>query len=88
VYCTVTQGALDSFQRVLDLENGEKGEWGFKALKQMIKINFRLSNFEEMMLRYKQLLTYIKTAVTRQAVFLIEKNNSNTGIELFLKLSL
>jgi hypothetical protein len=88
VYCSVIQGALDSFQRVLDLENGEKGEWGFKALKQMIKINFRLSNFEEMMLRYKQLLTYIKTAVTRQAVFLIEKNNSNTGIELFLKLSL
>jgi COP9 signalosome complex subunit 2 len=36
--------ALNSFQRVLDLENNgnEKGEWGFKALKQMIKINFRL----------------------------------------------
>ena len=34
--------ALESFQRVLDLEGaGEKGEWGFKALKQMIKINFR-----------------------------------------------
>lgn len=59
------KGALESFQRVLDLENGEKGEWGFKALKQMIKINFRLSNFDEMMLRYKQLLTYIKSAVTR-----------------------
>ena len=48
-------GALESFQRVLDLENGEKGEWGFKALKQMIKINFRLQNYEEMMTRYKQL---------------------------------
>lgn len=34
--------ALASFQKVLDLENGEKGEWGFKALKQMIKINFKL----------------------------------------------
>lgn len=33
--------ALQSFQRVLDLEE-EKGDWGFKALKQMIKINFRL----------------------------------------------
>jgi COP9 signalosome complex subunit 2 len=31
----------------------------------MIKINFRISNFPEMMLRYKQLLTYIKSAVTR-----------------------
>merc|ERR1711973_403002 len=59
------KGALESFQRVLDLENGEKGEWGFKALKQMIKINFRLQNYEEMMTRYKQLLTYIKSAVTR-----------------------
>lgn len=36
------KAALASFQKVLDLENGEKGEWGFKALKQMIKINFRL----------------------------------------------
>ena len=33
--------ALASFQRVLDLEDS-KGDWGFKALKQMIKINFRL----------------------------------------------
>ncbi|KAH7644367.1 COP9 signalosome complex subunit 2 alien [Dermatophagoides farinae] len=57
--------ALESFQQVLDLENGEKGEWGFKALKQMIKINFRLGNYEEMMRRYKMLLTYIKNAVTR-----------------------
>lgn len=57
--------ALQSFQKVLDLENGDKGEWGFKALKQMIKINFKLSNYNEMMTRYKQLLTYIKSAVTR-----------------------
>ncbi|KAL1396618.1 hypothetical protein quinque_011243 [Culex quinquefasciatus] len=57
--------ALKSFQKVLDLENNEKGEWGFKALKQMIKINFKLQNYPEMMTRYKQLLTYIKSAVTR-----------------------
>lgn len=36
------KAALASFQKVLDLEGGEKGEWGFKALKQMIKINFKL----------------------------------------------
>uniref|UniRef100_A0A182NTC5 COP9 signalosome complex subunit 2 n=1 Tax=Anopheles dirus TaxID=7168 RepID=A0A182NTC5_9DIPT len=59
------QDALKSFQKVLDLENGEKGEWGFKALKQMIKLNFKLQNYQEMMVRYKQLLTYIKSAVTR-----------------------
>ena len=70
------KAALESFQRVLDLENGEKGkndfkgplgihsyalgEWGFKALKQMIKINFRLSNFGEMMTRCN-IITCIKT---------------------------
>ncbi|RWS03815.1 COP9 signalosome complex subunit 2-like protein [Dinothrombium tinctorium] len=59
------KAALQSFQKVLDLEGGEKGEWGFKALKQMIKINFRLGKYSEMMARYKQLLTYIKSAVTR-----------------------
>ncbi|CDQ96330.1 unnamed protein product [Oncorhynchus mykiss] len=35
------KAALISFQKVLELE-GEKGEWGFKALKQMIKMNFKL----------------------------------------------
>ncbi|XP_065207566.1 COP9 signalosome complex subunit 2 isoform X2 [Planococcus citri] len=59
------KAALASFQKVLDLEGGDKGEWGFKALKQMIKINFKLNNYDEMMARYKQLLTYIKSAVTR-----------------------
>lgn len=59
------KAALLSFQRVLELEGGDKGEWGFKALKQMIKINFKLGNLNEMMSRYKQLLTYIKSAVTR-----------------------
>lgn len=59
------RAALASFTRVLELEDGDKGEWGFKALKQMIKINFKLGNKEEMMRRYKQLLTYIKSAVTR-----------------------
>ncbi|XP_066909827.1 COP9 signalosome complex subunit 2 [Halyomorpha halys] len=59
------QLALASFQKVLELESGEKGEWGFKALKQMIKIHFKLNNFEEMMQKYQLLLTYIKSAVTR-----------------------
>ena len=35
------RAALDSFKKVLELEQ-EKGEWGFKALKQMIKIHFKL----------------------------------------------
>eukprot|EP00794_Sanderia_malayensis_P009733 gene9733-10727_t len=71
--------ALDSFVKVLVLEQ-EKGEWGFKALKQMVKINFKLAlalkpdlvqtlsssgQYEEMVKRYKELLLYIKSAVTR-----------------------
>lgn len=58
------RAALESFKKVLELEQ-EKGEWGFRALKQMIKINFKLGNYEEMMKRYKELLTYIKSAVVR-----------------------
>lgn len=43
--------ALASFQKVLDLEAGDKGEWGFKALKQMIKIHFKLASYSDMMVR-------------------------------------
>ncbi|CAF1548473.1 unnamed protein product [Didymodactylos carnosus] len=58
--------AIESFKKVLQLQkSGEKGDWGFKALKQMIKIHFKLQNYTEMMLAYKELLTYIKSAVTR-----------------------
>jgi len=58
------KSALESFEKVLELEQ-EKGEWGFKALKQMVKINYRLQQYDKMMKRYKELLTYIKSAVTR-----------------------
>ena len=38
------QAALKGFQGVLDLEQkkNKKEEWGFKALKQMLKILFRM----------------------------------------------
>lgn len=49
------------FEKVLGLEE-QKGEWGFKALKQMTKINFKLGRLDEMMNKYKQLLTYIKVS--------------------------
>ena len=58
--------ALESFQKVLELEGSDKGEWGFKALKQMMKINFKLGKFSKMMKCYKQLLTYIASAVTQK----------------------
>ncbi|KAK4882745.1 hypothetical protein RN001_006064 [Aquatica leii] len=57
--------ALRSFQKVIDIQGEHKGEWGFKALKQMVKINFNLKNYHETMIRYKELLTYIKHSVTK-----------------------
>jgi COP9 signalosome complex subunit 2 len=38
---------------------------GFRALKQMVKLHHRLGNQREMMERYRQLLGYVKSAVTR-----------------------
>ncbi|CAP38756.2 Protein CBR-CSN-2 [Caenorhabditis briggsae] len=56
--------AIKAFEKVLELE-GDKGEWGFKALKQMIKITFGQNRLEKMLDYYRELLTYIKTAVTK-----------------------
>ena len=57
--------ALKGFRKVLELEGDCKGEWGFKALKQMMKINFKLGKYNEMLLDYNTLLTYMKSAVTK-----------------------
>ncbi|XP_014241735.1 COP9 signalosome complex subunit 2-like [Cimex lectularius] len=57
--------ALKSFLKVLELEGEQKGEWGFKALKQVIKLLFKLGKYDDMMASYKRLLTYIKSSVTR-----------------------
>ncbi|VDM58563.1 unnamed protein product [Angiostrongylus costaricensis] len=56
--------AIANFEKVLSLEQ-EMGEWGFKALKQMVKITFNSNQFEAMLQYYQKLLKYIKTAVTK-----------------------
>lgn len=38
---------------------------GFKALKQTVKLYYRLGRYKEMMDAYRVMLTYIKSAVTR-----------------------
>eukprot|EP00250_Pteridium_aquilinum_P033893 c6596_g1_i1 orf=193-1512(-) len=58
------EGALSGFAEVVRME-GEKGEWGFKALKQTVKLHYRLANFKQMMDAYREMLMYIKSAVTR-----------------------
>ena len=39
----------------------EKGDWGFKGLKQAIKLEFALGRYEDAVKHYKELLTYVKS---------------------------
>ncbi|KAH9486349.1 COP9 signalosome complex subunit 2 [Psilocybe cubensis] len=57
--------ALKEFRAIVDQED-EKGDWGFKALKQMTKLLFQvLHRPSEALKTYTELLTYTKSAVTR-----------------------
>eukprot|EP00168_Porphyra_purpurea_P003935 TRINITY_DN1455_c0_g1_i9.p1 TRINITY_DN1455_c0_g1~~TRINITY_DN1455_c0_g1_i9.p1 ORF type:complete len:218 (+),score=46.04 TRINITY_DN1455_c0_g1_i9:341-994(+) len=57
-------GALTGFEGVIELE-GTPGGWGFKALKQIVKLHFRQGDYSAMLTRYSELLGYIRSAVTR-----------------------
>ncbi|KAL2238535.1 UNVERIFIED_CONTAM: COP9 signalosome complex subunit 2, partial [Sesamum indicum] len=61
---TEPEAALDGFAEVVQMEP-EKAEWGFKALKQTVKLYYKLGKYKEMMDAYRDMLTYIKSAVTR-----------------------
>jgi COP9 signalosome complex subunit 2 len=58
--------ALTLLAKVLELEKqeGPKGEWGFKALKKLCKINFQQKNYAKVHDHFKTLLTYVKSAVS------------------------
>lgn len=58
--------ALKGFEQVVTMEQGQ-GEWGFKALKQVVKLHFKMGNTKAMLESYREMLTYIKSAVTRNA---------------------
>jgi COP9 signalosome complex subunit 2 len=57
--------AIADFEKVVEKEGSQKGDWGFKALKQMTKINFRRGQHTDALRSYTQLLGYTKSAVTR-----------------------
>lgn len=60
------RAAIEAMKGVLEQEGDDKGDWGFKALKQICKISFLILDDKETTLKYyKQLLTYTKSAVTR-----------------------
>lgn len=58
------EAAIDEFLSVPALEE-EKGDWGFKGLKQAIKLEFKLKRYDKATQHYQELLTYVKSAVTR-----------------------
>ncbi|KAI9656929.1 MAG: hypothetical protein M1831_004477 [Alyxoria varia] len=56
--------AIEEFLGVPPMEQ-EKGDWGFKGLKQAIKLEFKLKRYSSAVEHYQELLTYVKSAVTR-----------------------
>jgi len=59
------EGALKEFRAIVNQET-EKGDWGFKALKQSTKLLFLgLHRPQDALKTYTELLTYTKSAVTR-----------------------
>ncbi|KAI8812148.1 PCI domain-containing protein [Cladochytrium replicatum] len=56
--------ALMEFQSVVEVED-PIGEWGFKALKQMVKLSYKTQNLHSTLDYYKTLLTYVKSAVSK-----------------------
>ncbi|KAI1379966.1 PCI-domain-containing protein [Hypoxylon crocopeplum] len=58
------EDAIEEFLGIPELES-EKGDWGFKGLKQAIKLEFRLGRYDKAVNHYIELLTYVRSAVTR-----------------------
>lgn len=58
------RAALGALEQVLALEP-EHSDWGFKALKRIVKLLFELQQHADAMRRYEQLLGYTRSAVTR-----------------------
>lgn len=56
--------AVEEFLGLPALED-EKGDWGFKGLKQAIKLEYKLGKYDKAVEHYTELLTYVKSAVTR-----------------------
>jgi COP9 signalosome complex subunit 2 len=55
--------ATDQFLQLIAKEP-EKGDWGFKSLKQLVKIAFKKNDFTQVIKHYSRLLTYLN-AVTK-----------------------
>jgi len=56
--------AIKGFEKVLTLEKGQKGEWGFKSLKNLTKLYFKMGNEKKVVEKFGAFMEYAKTAVT------------------------
>ena len=56
--------AISEFEAVIAKED-PKSDWGFKSLKQLIKIHFHAKKYDKALAYYQQLMTYTKGAVTK-----------------------
>lgn len=58
------QTAATEFLKVVEKESPQ-GDWGFKALKQLVKLYYKRGDYPQALKYYQQLLGYTKSAVTR-----------------------
>ncbi|KAG2448992.1 hypothetical protein HYH02_005746 [Chlamydomonas schloesseri] len=59
--------AIDGFKQVVEMEQ-EKGEWGFKSLKQLVKLHYKLGQYAKMMESYRLMLSYAEgSTITKNA---------------------
>ncbi|KAK8074988.1 cop9 signalosome subunit 2 [Apiospora hydei] len=85
------EAAIEEFLAIPSLEE-EKGDWGFKGLKQAIKLEFRLGLYDKAVEHYTELLTYVKS-VTRNyseksltnMLDFVEKESENTDAQRCLE---
>jgi len=58
---TDVTGAVSGFNEVMELagSNAEFAEWSFKALKNIVKLDFRSGKLSDMLASYKKLLARI-----------------------------
>jgi len=56
--------AIKGFEKVIAMEKGQKGEWGFKALKKLTKLYFTKKNEKKVLEKFAGFMEYAKTAVT------------------------
>jgi len=55
--------AIEGFEKVVKMEE-EKGEWGFKALKRLVKLYFGKDNRKKTIESFKKFMEYTKNAVS------------------------